>query len=177
MKMSAEMNTHETLSSRRRLVPGLALVLIGALALAANLTDYEWVKMLFLPALGLIFIVWGAVERNGGLLIPGGILSGLGLGVVLLAGPLGGVELEANGGIFFLSFALGFLLISLLSAIFTAKVQWWPIIPAAFLALFGAALLLGGAALEALALVGQGWPVILIIIGLYLLLWRRGLAK
>jgi hypothetical protein len=176
MKMSAEMNTHETLSSRR-LVPGLALVLIGALALAANLTDYEWVKMLFLPALGLIFIVWGAVERSGGLLIPGGILTGIGLGVVLLAGPLGGVESEANGGIFFLSLAMGFLLISLLTAIFTGKVQWWPVIPAAFLALFGAALLLGGASLEALALVGQGWPIILIIIGLYLLLWRRGLAK
>lgn len=31
--------------------------------------------------------------------------------------------------------------------------------------------------MRALELFGQGWPVILIAIGPYLLLWRRGLQK
>ncbi len=164
----------DTQTNRGKLVAGIALILIGLLALAAQVIGTEWLGLLFLPALGLIFLVWGGIARSVGLLIPGGILGGISLGVFLIermpALSTGG----ASGGVFLLSFALGWGLITLLSAVFTDRVHWWPLIPGTIMALIGGALLAGGAALEVLDLIGRVWPLGLIGLGLWLFFRRRG---
>ena len=160
--------------TRGRWITGIALILIGLLALGGQLLD-DWgaLGLLFLPALGLIFLVWGAITREGGLLIPGGILSGIGAGVYLMQGPFAHLGGTGEPGVFLLAFAGGWALITLLSAVFTDNTMTWPLIPGGILALIGIALLIGGAALTVLEIAGQYWPVILILIGLYVIIKRK----
>lgn len=158
---------------RSHLTAGIGLIVIGLLILVAQFVQSDWMGLLFLPALGLIFLVWGSVARNVGLLIPGGILSGIGLGVFLNEVVFPGLEGAGTGGVFLTSFGLGWGLITLLSAIFTDQVHWWPLIPGGILGLIGGLLLMGGAGLAVLEIVGRWWPLGLIGLGLWLLL-RRG---
>lgn len=163
--------------SRTGLISGLALILIGLLALAAQFFKIDMIGTLLLSALGLVFLAWGLLSRSAGLLIPGGILSGLGLGVILVSGPFANAGDPALGGVFLASFALGWALITLLSALLPGQFMLWPLIPGGIMAVIGTALLAGEPGLQILALAGQGWPLILIAIGLYMLLWRKGLQQ
>lgn len=144
--------------------------------LVSNFTGGELGATLPL-ALGLFFLVWGSVNRKIGFLIPGGILTGIGAGAVLLEGPFNGLEGETAGGLFLLTFALGWALITLTSALFVRKVAWWPLIPGGIMAFIGGALLIGDPMTTVLEYAGQGWPIVLIAIGLYLILWRKGLQE
>jgi len=166
----------KTQVSRSRLIAGLALIAIGLVTLAAQFVQWDWLGLLFLPTLGVIFLVWGCVTRNVGLLIPGGILSGTGLGAFLIEHAIPGLGDEASGGVFLLSFALGWGLITLLSAIFTPRTHWWPLIPGGIMVLIGGGLVLDGAVLDLLALIGRWWPLGLIAAGLWLIL-RHGKAQ
>ncbi len=155
---------------RSRTMTGLALIALGLLWLANEIFDFN-TEALFLPALGLVFLIWGVVSRQGGLLIPGGVLTGLGAGVYLMDTlPLEGSQ---EPGVFMLSFAGGWLLIILLSAIFTEETHWWALWPAGIMALIGGGLLMGGPALQALEIAGRYWPVLLIIAGIAMLFKRR----
>ena len=111
--------------------------------------------------------------RSEGLLIPGGILSGIGLGVYLQQVSFPHLTDTAGGGVFLLAFALGWVLIPALTLLVTGKAHWWPLIPAGIMAVIGGALLAGGAALELLDTVGQFlgylWPLVLVGIGLYVI--------
>lgn len=157
---------------RNRIIGGVALVLFGLIALVAQFIDLEWVGLLILPALSLIFLAWGIITRQSGLFIPAGILGGIGAGTLLITSGFDWTD-DAEGGVFLLAFALGWVAIPILSTIFTDENHWWALIPAAILGLVGAALLFGGVAFSALELAGRFWPVILIIIGFVILL-RRG---
>ncbi len=161
---------------RQHLAWGVVLVGVGLWMLVSNITGWD-LGSAFPLGLGLLFLVWGSTARKPGLLIPGGILSGIGLGALLLDGPFRALEGDAEGGVFMLSFALGWALITLTSALFVRKVAWWPLIPGGIMAFIGALLLIGGPALEVLAYLGQGWPIVLIAVGLYLILWRKGLQE
>jgi hypothetical protein len=149
---------------------GVALVAIGLFLLVARFLD---IGQIFLLLLGGGFLAWGIATRTAGLLIPGGILSGIGLGVLLMEGPFGSVSGDAEGGVFLLSFALGWFSITALSALFTRDTQWWAVIPGTIMALIGTGVLVGGAALTVLEFVGDYWPVALILVGLYLLFRRQ----
>jgi hypothetical protein len=171
--MNAENHVKSTAnkSHRGRWITGLALIALGALALAGQFVQLPSFGNLIVPGLAVIFLVWGVAAREGGLLIPGGILAGIGTGVWLMSTlPLEG---EANAGVFLLSFAGGWALITLLSAIFTDETQWWALIPGGIMALIGGALMVGGVALDILSLAGRFWPVVLIVIGIGVLLKRR----
>jgi hypothetical protein len=156
-------------------IGGLVLIAIGLLALFGQLLPEGITSNLGLyivSALGLIFIIWGIAARNDGLMIPGGILSGIGLGIILIEG----VRWPANvdeGGVFMLAFAAGWVLIVGLTAVFTPKTHWWPLIPGGIMAVIGLAVLFGGLFMTALELVGILWPVALIILGLFILYQAR----
>jgi hypothetical protein len=79
----------------------------------------------------------------------------------------------ASGGLFLVGFSLGWALMTLLSPLTIEHVQWWPLIPGGIMAAIGAILLLGGFGLQLLTLIGVAWPLILVVIGVYLLLKRR----
>lgn len=156
-------------------IGGLVLIGIGLIALFGQLLPERITSDLgiyIVSALGLIFIVWGIAARNPGPMIPGGILSGIGLGIVLIEG----LNWPANvdeGGVFMLAFAAGWALIVLLTAVFTTKTHWWPLIPGGIMAFIGLAVLFGGLFMQGLELLGVVWPVALIILGLYVLYQAR----
>lgn len=159
--------------SRNRIVWGIALIVFGLLALVTQLVDLgETLGLLIVPALGLIFLLWGTLTRQSGLLIPGGILSGIGIGTLLITGPYAAASGQVQGGVFLLAFAFGWALIPVLSAIFTGDNHWWALIPGGIMAIVGGALLFGGVALTVLEFFGRAWPVLLILAGLYLILRR-----
>ena len=162
--------------NRNRLVGGIALIILGLLALAAQFVEMEWLGLLILPALGFIFLVWGILTRQSGLFIPAGILGGLGVGTLLVAGPFAGVAEDTQGGIFMLAFAAGWALIPIFSIIFTRERHLWALIPGGIMALIGIGLLFGGMAFTILEFLGVIWPVLLILGGLYLI-FRRSEGK
>jgi len=60
-------------------VTGALLILLGILFLIAQFVKFEgWI---FLTGLGIVFLAAGWLLKNYGLLIPGGILTGLGIGI------------------------------------------------------------------------------------------------
>jgi hypothetical protein len=162
--------TTPTSTRRSDVGAGLGLVAIGLFLLVARFLD---IGLLFLLLLGGAFLLWGILTRTAGLLIPGGILGGIGLGVLLIEGPFQYINGDAEGSIFMLSFALGWFSITALSALFTRDTQWWALIPGTIMALIGGGILMGGAALTVLEFVGSWWPLGLVALGLYLLLRRQ----
>ena len=169
--MNGENITTKKNDGSNRWVSGVVLILLGLVFLAGQLFDLPSFGQLFLPALGLVFLLWGIFTRSGGLLIPGGILAGIGTGSYLMQTlPLEGAQ---HPGVFLVSFGAGFGLITLLSLIFTTEKHWWALWPGGTLGLIGAMLLIGGAALDILSLIGTYWPVVFILIGVYILIKRR----
>jgi hypothetical protein len=170
-KIQNELN-HEPSQNQRRsgMVSGIILIVLGAIWLLNEFINFD-IGSLFLPALGLVFLVWGILTRSAGLLIPGGVLGGIGAGSLMMNVLHLGGQLEA--GVFLLAFGGGFALITLLSAIFTPETMWWALWPAGALAFIGGALFLGEPALDVLSFIGKYWPVVLIVIGVAILLRRR----
>jgi len=176
--MNAPM-THETIhttnnGARGRHVAGIALIGIGLLVFAAQFVNAE---LLFLPLLGLIFLAWGIAVRHVGFIIPGGIVSSIGVATMLLEGPAQGLSDNAEGGIFFLCFAAGWLLIAMLGEYWTRQTARWALIPSGIMALLATGLLVGGTALQMLSAVGRvfgmWWPLGLIGLGAYLFAQRN----
>jgi hypothetical protein len=163
---------------KNELAAGLLLVSFGLLVLAARLIELENLSLdlglLFLPGLGALFLLQGLLNRNGRLLVPGGILSGIGWGSWLNAGPLSLGAEGLGGGISLMVFGLGFASITVLSAVSTDKTHWWALVPGAILGAIGLAILAGGIFLTLLTALGQLWPLALIAVGLYIII-RHGL--
>ena len=161
---------NELKEKRNEWLGGIILIGLGLFFLANQFISFDWDQLgvYFLPALGLLFLLGGIFTREAGFIIPGGILSGIGWGAVLVTGPFADTG-DVAGGVFILAFALGWALIVGLTAVFTAKTHWWPLIPGGIIALIGAGILFGGFFMQGLTLLGQIWPVFLILLGLYVL--------
>jgi hypothetical protein len=166
----------EKVEERRRggLVGGLILIAVGVLALIGQFVNIgEMMGWLVLGGLSLIFITAGIATRQSGFFIPGGILAGLALGVMLMVSPLRLAGIQDEGGVFLLAFAAGWVLIPVLSIIFSrGERHLWALIVAVILALVGAGVTFGGAALATLELLGKIWPIFLIAGGILILLKR-----
>jgi hypothetical protein len=149
-----------------RIVAGIILVLFGAATLLQRWLDIgNYIVLL----LGIGMMIWGSVSRRTGLIIPGGVLTGIGLGILAIQGPWQFPVGDQNG-IFLLCFALGWFLITFLTAIFTFT-QWWALIPGGIMALIGGGILVTNGAIRWLDL-NLVYAIILIVIGLVLLLFR-----
>jgi hypothetical protein len=163
----------ESSADRNRLAVGVMLVAIGLMALALQFVDLGNLVWLVFGGLALIFIATGIITRTFGLVIPGGILAGLGLGMFLMLQPVPFVDGLDGASVFLLGFAAGWLLIALLSPLTGEGFQWWPLIPGGIIGAVGLALLSGDFGLTILQFFGYAWPVALIVGGIYLLLRRR----
>jgi len=173
------MSQQNTLSTKNKgevkntLIAGLILMGIGIGLLLLQFTDLA----MYIPLLiGTIFLVAGIISRKAGLLIPGGIVSGVGIGALsIVQGWLFPTDSVESGGVFLLFFSLGWFLIPLLSRIFTNETNIWALIPGSILAAIGGLILLGQQGLRILELAGKFWPIILVVIGAAMLLglWRE----
>lgn len=165
--------THELPNRPNRYIGGAVLIGVGAVILLAQFIDLGIFTLYMLSA---IFVLAGVASREAGWFIPGGIIGGLAQGAFLTDSNLLPVSEQAEGGIFLLIFALGWVSIYLLTKLFTNRPQHWALIPGGIMALIGGAVLLGEAGERALTLFftlfNYVWPVALIALGLHLL--RRG---
>lgn len=211
-------------NNRDKMTWGVLLIALGILFLVGRFFSLD---SFVLPIIAIVLIGAGIVTRHAGPMIPGGILTGISLGtwamnlpmvtgdaeggvfllsfalgwysIILLtalftkeaqwwplipAGIMGGIGAgvfamnaypwgnNAEGGVFLLSFALGWFSITALSALFTKETHWWAAIPGTIMALVGGAVLMGGVALQTLEIVSDFWPLALIAGGAYLL-WQQ----
>ena len=169
--MSTSTNITHSPAHRNALVGGTLLIAIGVLTLLAQNIKTEALGLLFLPVLGGLFLVAGIVGRQVGFIIPGGVLTGIGLGAIFTQSPALAASETTQGGVFFLGFAGGWFLITVLSMLFTRNTQWWALIPGAIMALIGGALLLG--ALNVLEFASRWWSLILVALGLIIIVRRK----
>ena len=148
-------------------LPGVILIAIGS-AIAA-ITWFGASGEIIVLGIGVVFLVAYAVNRSYGLLVPGGILSGLGLGI--LAQPL--VPSSYSGAPVLLGLGAGFVAIYVIDQLVTRSVsRWWPLIPGLGLMAIGA--MIGAGAYGALDLVGTyAVPVLLILVGVWFLVRPR----
>ncbi|MGC9347978.1 MAG: hypothetical protein ACP5JG_07565 [Anaerolineae bacterium] len=150
------------------IIPAMTLLGIGALiavdALLPELGDLLG-GSIFLLALSLsfliIYVVTGAEQWWA--MIPGGIL----LSLALLIGVEPYIGDDVFAGLFLLAIGLTFAIVYLVST--PEGRMTWALIPAGILALIG--LILLSAATQLIAYI---WPVVLIVIGAYLLLRNVG---
>jgi hypothetical protein len=144
-------------TNRARLIPGLVLIVLG---IAFLLVQYfEFGPALFLILLGLVFLIPYALTRSYGLLIPGCILAGVGLGLAFDRPPLGTAIAVPLG------LGLGFIAIFVLQLIVARQSHWWPLVPGGLLILVGIA----EGVPQAQVLIEKGWPLILVLVGLLIL--------
>jgi hypothetical protein len=134
----------EKIALRTSATPGFVALLLltaGVLILAGRAVPV--VGDCLALVLGIELLVWAGVTREDGLLIAGGVTSGLGLGVLLAAWPLRDAEPNVVGGAFVVSVAVGFLLVAALGHWWRRR-QMWAWITAALAGAVGGALI-GGA--------------------------------
>jgi hypothetical protein len=142
------------------LVAGLVIAGIGLFFLAGQLEPDigRFVTMFIGLALLSVFVV----TREYGFLVPGSILTGIGIGIVLDSAASG----EAESGVMMLALAGGFLGIWVIGSIYRlSENHWWPLIPGGILTLIGLVQLTRTDVAGALRL----WPVVLIVLGAFLL--------
>ncbi|MDH4334516.1 MAG: hypothetical protein OEW24_04545 [Chloroflexota bacterium] len=151
-----------------RYVLALILIVVGIGGLASQVfkptTDIGgWIVLI----IGVGLLGAFAYTRTYGLLVPGGIMTGLGTGIILSESLTFATD-EAASGAIVLGLGLGFLSIWVIGAIVrVAQHHFWPLIPGGILAVVGGALLIGDDAVAVL----DYWYVGIIVIGLFVL-WR-----
>lgn len=138
----------------------LAIILIGAGALfmLGQFSFFPGFGDMVLLLIGGIFMYAYFTTKPGyrvGFLIPGAILTGIGVGQFISSLPGTNLLFGGNGDITAITLGLGFCAIW-----FFERIHWWALIP-------GGIILLGG--LSSIFQVGALWPLVLIALGLYLL--------
>jgi len=143
-------------------VLGLLLIGLGGILLLALTTDVGGEVVVGFA--GLAFLAAYATQRTYGLLIPGGILTGLGTGLLLESVGVGG-DVAAFG------LGAGFVAIAIIDQLVTPgrSAWWWPLIPGGVLLVSSAGSVTGIPDLGRYLL-----PAVLIVIGAALLLRRGG---
>jgi hypothetical protein len=145
----------------------LLLLSAGALVLAGRV----WPLMgdTLTLVLGLELVVWGWTAREDGPLIAGGIVTGVGIGILLAAGPLEHAAPHVIGGSFLLCAAFGFALVGLLSQLRLRSAQTWAWITAASVAAVGGAVFAGADIVS--QVITWALPVVLLIGGVIVGAW------
>jgi len=170
-------------STETKTIPfgGILLILLGILILLEQIFDIQMKGGIFLAALGLIFILWGSTQHKAGLLIPGGILTGMSIGVMLVEDS-GTIPTSYAEGVFLLSLGAGFGLVTILAHLFTIEKYWWAAIVASILSLLGSGLIIlempdGHVIKQLIEVIFAGlqylWPLALILLGITIVLKRR----
>ena len=101
----------------------------------------------------------GTGRSHIGLVVVGSLLSGLIAAIVLVAGPVAGSQEHVITGAVLLAFAFGWAMLAFLSTVWTNQPQRWAIAPSAFMAFFGAGLIVFSPDARALSVISWLWPL------------------
>lgn len=142
---------------RSRAVAGAVLILLGLLNLAVVRTAVggEIAPLI----IGSAFLVWFAFSQSYGLLIPGAIMTGIGLGIVFdTMRPFGAEPVLIGLG-------SGFVAIYVIDRLMGNRRSggWWPLIPG------GIILLVSFEEILYRSLLRDWWPLGLVLLGLILI--------
>ncbi len=146
-------------------LPGVILIAVGMTLFAVQLLNLD--ADVIVLVIGLVFSIAYAATRRYGLLIPAGIMTGLGTGILL-------EDFGVVGEPVVLGLGLGFLAIYAVDALTSgarAPGRWWPLVPGAILTIIAGAESTFGA--EGARVIAQWWPILLIAAGAWLLLRGR----
>ncbi len=156
------------------LIPG---GVVGGLGVCILFTPFHWMDIALCVGLGvgLPLLIWGIADSLYGLVIAACLLITLGPGIYFGWSQARASEGLAQTGITLVWFSLGWALITLLSRMIFRRNAWWPLIPGGILAVVGFALFIGGDPGNAVGFVSNTGSVALMILGLYLLLMRKGI--
>ena len=162
--------------AKGRNIFGVFLVFAGAFLLLERLNLIDGNIFLLLMG-GGFFAAYFANGRTLGLLIPGSILTWFGLYTFLMEQPILPLKDTYRGGLLFLALGLAFITI-FLHTLFHEKggARFWPLYPGLGLVLFALVVefeftFIPGQYLD---YIKTYWPGLVILIGLYLLLFSRG---
>jgi len=108
-----------------------------------------------------------------GLVVAGSLLGGLVAAIALVVGPLRGSQEHVITGAVLLGFAFGWASLALLSTLWTDQPQRWAAVPAVFIALFGASLIVFAPDARALDIVSWVWPLPLLALVVWMVAVRR----
>jgi hypothetical protein len=128
-------------------------------------------------SLGLAFLWIGLTRKWIGMIIPGCILVSTGAGVFVAWGTTFTTHALAKTGTMLVLFAFGWGLITVFSRTIIDKFIWWPLIPGGLLAVVGWGLFIGGDPGSAANFIGNTGSIVIMILGLYLLMLRRGIRQ
>ena len=156
------------------LVPGGLICGLGAFFIYSPMRPLDLVLYLSV-SLGLVFLIWGIACHLFRLIIPGCLLITIGPSIYLAWGTPGDQNILTRTGIMLVGFALGWLLITILSRTITSKFIWWPLIPGGVLAMVGWGVYIAGNPNNAAIFISNTGSIGLILFGIYLLLLRKGI--
>jgi len=146
--------------SDRRSLPGIMLVVIGLVLLAAQWFEITGAGVL--AAIAAAFLTSYVVSRNYGFLVPAMILSGLAVGVGLQESGI-----DPQGGLVVIGLAGGFFAIFVIDVLAGHSDRWWPLIPAGILSAVGSDQLVRGTVVS--DAIARFWPVALVVAGIAVL--------
>ena len=148
--------------NQNQTIGGVILLILGVLFLVILFLGGSVSSLLIVPTVGVLLLVWGILARHAGPMIPGGIVTGVGVGLLLA------IDDGFATGVFMLSLGLGFVLVTVMTAVFAPTTHWWALIPGGINAVIGLGFFFGGTVWQLL----NWWPLILIALGLHTL-WRN----
>lgn len=123
--------------SHRKITPtliGAVMVLAGFLILLDQYLRTEWLSLTIVPAAGLMLFATGLNTRKMGWIIPGLLVSSVGIGGVILFGSLlGEADIVIRIGWGLASLSAGFTLILFFSLLYGKNHAWWAFLIAGIL--------------------------------------------
>jgi hypothetical protein len=149
-------------------IAGAALIVLGLLVALGTAFQSTLIASLIPLAIGIVFLAWAVITRTSGLFIPGGILTGLGISLLVINEITPNLPGETQGGIVLLGLGLGFIAIPALTTLFTGERYLWALVPGGALTAIGLLLLIGGLSEPVLTALNYIWPVVIIGVGAYL---------
>jgi hypothetical protein len=152
--------------ARDQIVFAIILIVVGAIGLISRWWQpTEDVGGWIVAAIGLGLLGAFFYTRNYGFLVPGGIMTGLGIGIIV-SQTVAWTTPEGEGGAVVLGLGVGFALVWLIGTLVeTGRPNFWALIPAGILSTIGALLILGGE-----QPLQDWWGIGLIAIGLLVVL-------
>lgn len=158
------------------LVPAGLLMPTSLIFLYGSLQYYEFILAGCCGA-GIVLLGWGLYKKLFGLIIAGSLLCSAGPSIYYAWEGIGLDLPLAQTGYMLVGFALGWFMIAMLSRFIFSTIVWWPLIPAGILTFVGWGLILSTNMNDSASVLGNSGSLVIILVGLYLLLFRKDIHK